>query len=111
MSYENLDRIFSALSDPTRRGMLAQLASGEANVSALAERYDMSQPAVSKHLRVLESAGLVSKTKQGRESIVRVDPRPIEEASTWIGRYARFWRLQFDAVDEYLQTQSTKGKT
>ncbi|MEO1246410.1 MAG: metalloregulator ArsR/SmtB family transcription factor [Pseudomonadota bacterium] len=111
MSYENLDRIFSALSDPTRRGMLAQLASGEANVSALAERYDMSQPAVSKHLRVLESAGLVSKTKQGRESIVRVDPRPIEEASTWIGRYARFWRLQFDSVDEYLQTQSAKGKT
>ncbi len=111
MNNENLDRIFAALSDPTRRGMLAQLASGEANVGTLAERYDISQPAVSKHLRVLERAGLVSRTRQGRESIVRVDPRPIEQASTWIGRYARFWRLQFDAVGSYLEAQKTRGSS
>lgn len=110
MNNESLDRVFAALSDPTRRGMLAQLAEGEANVGALAERYEMSQPAISKHLRVLERAGLVTRTRRGRESIVRIDPRPIEEANTWIGHYARFWRRQFDDVERYLEAKKKKKR-
>lgn len=105
MNEETLDQVFSALSDPTRRGMLAQLASGESNVRSLAEHYDMSQPAISKHLRVLERANLISREKRGRENIVRVDPRPIEGAVNWITLHAKFWRLQFDAVEDYLLAQ------
>lgn len=107
--YESqLDLVFSALADPTRRGMLAQLADGETNVGSLAEPYDISQPAVSKHLRVLERAGLIQRTRHGREHRIRVDPRPIEAAQTWIGHYARFWNRQFDAVDAYLKARSQK---
>lgn len=105
MNEHRLDLIFSALSDATRRGMLAQLAEGAANVRTLAEKYDISQPAISKHLRVLENAGLVSRTKQGRENLVRVDPRPIEEIQGWIGYYARFWKAQFDDVEVYLKAK------
>ena len=110
---DQLDLVFSALSDPTRRGMLEQLAAGETNVGTLAEPYEISQPAASKHLRVLERAGLIRRTRQGREHRIKVDPRPIEEASTWIGQYARFWKRQFDAVDAYLQArgQNQPGKT
>ena len=97
-----LDTVFSALSDETRRGMLAQLAKGEANISALAERYTMSQPAISKHIKVLERAGLITKSKRGREIIVRVNPAPMKEARDWISYYAQFWEDQFDAVEAYL---------
>lgn len=105
MNEESLNHIFSALSDPTRRGMLAHLAKGESNVRALTDLYQVSQPAISKHLRILERAGLVSRTKNGRESIVRVDPRPIDDITTWIGLYAQFWKLQFDEVEHYLLTK------
>ncbi len=111
MNKSRLDLVFSALSDPTRRGMLERLAQGETNVSTLAAPHDMSQPAVSKHLRVLERAGLIQRTRQGREHRIRVDPRPIDEASTWIGRYARFWRRQFDAVDAYLKARAAEART
>lgn len=112
MRQSQLDLVFSALADPTRRGMLEQLAGGETNVGTLAEPHDMSQPAVSKHLRVLERAGLIRRTRRGREHRIRVDPRPIEEASTWIGHYARFWKKQFDAVDAYLKARAqSEGKT
>ncbi len=103
MRTEPLDLVFAALADPTRRGMLEQLADGETNVGALAEPHEMSQPAVSKHLRVLERAGLIQRTRRGREHRIRVDPRPLEAASTWIEHYARFWNRQFDAVDAYLK--------
>lgn len=103
MNKNQLDLVFSALSDATRRGMLAQLALGEANISQLAEQYEMSQPAISKHLRVLDKAGLIKRKKKGREYLIRVNPEPIEEAQTWIGYYARFWKEQFDAVEDYLQ--------
>lgn len=108
MRTAQLDLVFSALADPTRRGMLERLADGETNVGTLAEPYDMSQPAVSKHLRVLERAGLIQRTRHGREHRIRVDPRPIEAASTWIERYARFWTEQFDAVDTFLKARSKK---
>lgn len=111
MQAAELDRVFSALADPTRRGMLEHLAeAGEANVSTLAAPYDMSQPAVSKHLRVLERAGLIQRTRHGREHRVRVDPRPIEQAGTWIAYYARFWKRQFDAVDAYLAARSRETR-
>ncbi len=105
-----LDLVFSALADPTRRGMLQQLAEGETNVSALAEPYAMSQPAISRHLRVLEEAGLIQRTRVGREHRIRVDPRSIEMASTWIGRYARSWEQQFDAVDTYLKAHGAAAR-
>lgn len=111
MHKSQLDLVFSALADPTRRGMLEQLAAGETSVGALAEPHDMSQPAVSKHLRVLERAGLIRRTRQGREHRIRVDPRPIEAASSWIGHYARFWKQQFDAVDVYLKARAQEAGT
>ncbi len=107
MNSENLDLIFGALSDTTRRGMLAQLSTGEANVSTLAKPYNISQPAISKHLRVLQKAGLIEKIKRGRENYVRALPAPAEQAGGWIAYYAKFWRQQFDDVEAYLQT--TKG--
>ena len=97
-----LDDVFMALSDPTRRGMLEQLAAGETNVTALGAPSDISQPAVSKHLRVLEEAGLIRRAKSGREHRITIDPRPIDHATTWIARYAHFWHQQFDAVEDYL---------
>ncbi len=103
-----MDLVFAALSDPTRRGMLERLAEGETNVGTLAAPYDISQPAASKHLRALERAGLIQRTRHGREHRIRVDPRPLQEASSWLGRYARFWNQQFDAVDEYLKAQAAK---
>ncbi|RNC80853.1 MAG: ArsR family transcriptional regulator [Phycisphaera sp.] len=100
---DRLNLVFAALSDPIRRGMLEQLAAGETSISRLAEPYDVSQPAISKHMRVLERAGLISRTKQGREHRIRVNTAPIEQARGWIGVYARLWKEQFDAVDEYLK--------
>ena len=82
MHGDQLDRVFAALADPTRRGMLERLADGETNVGTLAEPYDISQPAASKHLRVLERAGLIQRKRIGREHRIRIDPRPIEEAQT-----------------------------
>lgn len=105
---EQLDMVFGALSDPIRRGMLEQLAAGETSISRLAEPYDVSQPAISKHMRVLERAGLISRTKQGREHRIRVNTAPVEQARGWIGVYARLWKQQFDAVDEYLKTQKKR---
>jgi DNA-binding transcriptional ArsR family regulator len=102
MNKEQLDRVFSALADSTRRGMLAQLAQGEVNISHLAQQYDMSQPAISKHLKVLDRAGLIQKKKNGREYLIRVNPKPMEEAQSWIGYYAKFWQTQFNAVEDYL---------
>lgn len=105
MRSAQLDRVFGALSDPTRRGILEQLSEGETNVSTLAAPYNISQPAVSKHLRVLENAGLIRRTKHGREQHVRVETTPITEARNWITRYEPFWRRHFDAVDQYLKRQ------
>ncbi len=99
-----LDLIFGALSDATRRGMLAQLSEGETNISALAAPHKMSQPAISKHLRVLERAGLVQRIRRGRDHIIRINPEPAEEAGRWIAYYTQFWKQQFDRVDAYLKT-------
>ena len=103
-SSETLDAVFSALGDPTRRAILARLARGETSVSELAAPHDMSLPAVSKHLRVLESAGLVSKEKDGRGIQCSLDAGPLKSAADWIEQYRRFWDEQFDALADYLNS-------
>ena len=103
MNDAQLDRVFGALADATRRGMLAQLSNGETNITTLAAPYAISQPAISKHVRVLEQAGLIERTRRGREYIIRANPAPAEQARDWISYYAQFWQQQFDAVEEYLK--------
>ncbi len=103
MNELQLDRIFGALSDPTRRGILAQLSQGETNITSLAAPYKMSQPAISKHVRVLEKAGLIERAKRGREYIIQVNPAAAEQARDWIDYYAQFWKEQFADVEAYLK--------
>lgn len=98
----DLDRIFHALSDPTRRTLLASLAQGEQSVSALAAPFDMSLTAVSKHLRVLEAAHLVQRERRGREQRCRLVPEPLSEAWQWIDHYRQFWNDRLDSLDRYL---------
>ena len=97
-----LDRTFSALSDPTRRAILSRLAGGESSVGELAAPFNMSLPAVSKHLRVLENAGLLRRKKDGRVRRCRLNPEAMKEASDWIAFYRRFWEAQFDSLENYL---------
>jgi DNA-binding transcriptional ArsR family regulator len=106
-----LDSTFAALSDATRRGILARLATGEASVTELAKPYDMSLPAVSKHLRVLESAGLVRRIKQGRVQRCSLDAAPMKSAAAWIEHYRRFWDVQLDSLQRYLESSTPKETT
>ena len=106
-----LDSTFAALSDATRRGILARLASGEASVTELAKPYDMSLPAVSKHLRVLESAGLVTRRKDGRTQRCNLVAEPMKSAAEWIEHYRRFWEAQLDSLARYLEDSSHKEQT
>jgi DNA-binding transcriptional ArsR family regulator len=99
---ERLDRTFSALADPTRRAILARLATGEASVSTLAEPFDMTMPAVSKHLKVLERAGLVVRGKERQWRPARLEAGPLREVAEWTARYQRFWEERYDRLDEYL---------
>ena len=107
---QELDLVFGALANSTRRGMLIQLSRGEANVCTLAKAYEMSQPAISKHLNVLERAGLVERRKRGREQWVRVRPAKVEAVADWISFYTALWKQQFDAVDEYIKNARKKQK-
>ena len=106
----SLDTTFSALADPTRRAILARLASGEASVGELAEPFDISLPAVSKHLDVLETAQLITRKKDGQWRRCRLSPEPLRKASDWISRYRQFWEEQFDRLADYLeQTDPERG--
>ncbi|MEA5468693.1 metalloregulator ArsR/SmtB family transcription factor, partial [Spirulina sp. 06S082] len=96
------------LADPTRRAILARLAAGEASVTELAEPFEISLPAVSKHLKVLERAGLVTRSRSAQWRPVRLDAAPLQEASGWIDTYRRFWGLSRDRLDDYL-TRLQKG--
>jgi len=98
----SLDKTFSALSDPTRRAILRRLANGERTVTKLAEPFDVSLPAISKHLRVLEGAGLVMQEKDGRIRRCQLSAGPLQDAARWIERYRRFWEESFERLDEYL---------
>ena len=104
-SNPTLDRTFAALADPTRRAILARLALGEANVSELAAPFRMSLPAVSKHLKVLESAGLLLREKRGREYRCQLDPTPLQVGRAWLDEVRQFWDARLDALARYLEQE------
>jgi DNA-binding transcriptional ArsR family regulator len=106
----DLNRTFAALADPTRRAILAQLASGETSVTKLAEPFEMTLPAVSKHLKVLESAGLIVRGRQAQWRPCRLDAAPLRDVSEWVERYRRFWEESFDRLDAYLLELQTKER-
>ena len=99
---DRLDATFAALADPTRRAILARLASGEASVTELAEPFAMSQPAISRHLKVLERAGLVSRGRDAQRRPRRLEPKPLAQATVWLERYRRFWEHRFQRLDALL---------
>ena len=99
-----LDAVFGALADPTRRANLAQLAQGDRTVGELAAPFAMSQPAVSRHLKVLESAGLITRTRRATARLSHLEPEPLREASDWLARYRQFWEERFEQLDELLET-------
>jgi DNA-binding transcriptional ArsR family regulator len=105
-----LNRTFAALADPTRRRILEHLAGGERCVTDLARPYRMSLPAVSKHLRVLENAGLVRRRRDGRVHCLKLDAAPMKQASQWIDDYRRFWEESLDRLEEYLQKLQAEEK-
>jgi DNA-binding transcriptional ArsR family regulator len=111
---DQLSSTFAALADPTRRAILARLALGETSVTELAKPFEMSLPAVSKHLKVLEQAGLISRGREAQWRPCRLDARPLERAGSWIEEYRRFWEQSLDRLEEYLrkiENAKTKSKT
>jgi len=107
-----LDRTFSALSDPTRRAILKRLSAGGRTVSELQTPFDISMPAVTKHLHVLERAGLITRTRHGREKHVELVAEPLRAAGDWIERYRRFWETRLDSLGDFLdETTSPKPST
>ena len=103
MPATHLDTTFAALADPTRRAILARLTCGEATVKELAEPFAMTLPAVSKHLKVLEHAGLIARGREAQWRPCRLEVGPLKEAAEWIGGYRKFWEESFERLDEYLQ--------
>jgi len=110
MTPDRLSTTFAALADPTRRAILARLASGEAAVTELGEPFDMSLPAISKHLKVLERAGLIARGREAQRRPCRLEAAPLAEALDWIERYRRFWEERLYRLDAYLQQLKTKEK-
>jgi DNA-binding transcriptional ArsR family regulator len=113
MSPDSLNRAFAALADPTRRAIIARLASGEATVNELAEPFDMTQPSISKHLKVLERAGLISRGRAAQTRPCRLEAAPLREVANWVEMYRNLWEESFDRLDAFLQSTKptpTKGK-
>src|SRR3954469_5037784 len=108
MTPDRLDATFSALADPTRRAILARLASGEASVLDIAKPFDMSLPAVSKHLKVLERAGLIARGREAQWRPCRIEPAPLKEADDWLEEYRRLWEARLDRLDDYLKELQAK---
>jgi len=104
MQTERLDLVFGALADPTRRAILARLAEGDASVTELGAPFAISQPAVSRHLKVLERAGLVSRSRRATVRLSHLEAEPLRDADAWIERYRAFWDESFDRLDELLET-------
>ena len=102
MAADQLSLVFGALADPTRRAILTRLAEGEATVAELAAPFSVSQPAISKHLKVLEHAGLVSRTRRATARLSRLEAGPLREATTWLARYQRFWDESYERLDDLL---------
>lgn len=107
---EQLDRVFAALADPTRRAILARLARGEATVNELVAPFELSQPTISNHLKVLERAGLVSRGRDAQFRPVRLEAAPLASAAEWLGDYRRFWDESLDRLDAYVKEMATKEK-
>ena len=105
-----LDAVFAALADPTRRAILARLAKGDATVMELAEPFDMSQPAISKHLKVLERAGLISRGREAQRRPRRLEAKRLEEADTWLERYRKLWEANYQRLDTLLEQLKTQEK-
>jgi DNA-binding transcriptional ArsR family regulator len=108
---DRLSTTFAALADPTRRAILARLISGEASVSELAEPFQMSLPAVSKHLKVLERAGLITRGRAAQWRPCRLEAAPLKDAADWLEHYRRFWEESFDRLESYLSELQRKEKT
>ncbi|HEX4534207.1 MAG TPA: metalloregulator ArsR/SmtB family transcription factor [Rhizomicrobium sp.] len=109
MQTDHLSAKFAALADPTRRAILARLALGETTVSELAEPFEMSGPAVSKHLKVLERAGLIARGREAQWRPCRIEPQALKEVDDWIESYRRFWEERFDRLDDYLKEIQAKA--
>src|SRR5690349_4661011 len=107
---DQLSNTFAALADPTRRAILARLASGEASVTELARPFEMSMPAISKHLRVLERAGLIARGREAQWRPCRLKPAPLKDAAGWIEHYRRFWDESFDKLNDYLKEIQAEEK-
>src|ERR1700712_5381852 len=103
MTTDRLSQIFAALADPTRRAILARLADGEATVTELAEPFEISLPAISRHLKVLEKAGLISRSRSAQRRSRRLEADPLREATAWMERYRRFWDENFTRLDAHLK--------
>ena len=110
MSTDQLTTTFSALANPTRRAILARLAAGETSVMALAKPFKMSLPAVTKHLGVLQRAGLITRGREAQWRPCKLDAGPLKEASNWVEHYRRFWEASFDRLDDYLKELQKKEK-
>ena len=110
MTADHLSATFAALADPTRRAILARLAQGELSVKELAEPFDISPPAVTKHLKVLERAGLIRRGRQAQWRPCRLEAKPLREVADYVEAYRRFWEQSFDRLGDYLQELQTKEK-
>jgi len=110
MSPDHLDTTFAALADPTRRAILARLASGEASVTELAEPFAMSLPAISKHLKVLERAGLIARGREAQWRPCRLEAGSLKQAADWLEHYRRFWDQSLDRLEDYLRKLQTKRR-
>ena len=110
VSEGRLDAVFAALADPTRRAILARLASGQASVNELAAPFNMSQPAISKHLKVLERAQLISRGRDAQRRPRQLEARPLAEATEWLERYRQFWESSFQRLDDLLDEMKTKER-
>lgn len=110
MASDTLSVIFAALADPTRRAILARLASGEASVQELAQPFDISLPAVSRHLKVLATAGLIARGRDAQWRPCRLEAAPLEDVANWVEEYRRFWEQSLDRLDDYLKKLQAKDK-
>jgi DNA-binding transcriptional ArsR family regulator len=110
MTADRLTHTFAALADPTRRAILARLASGEASVTELAKPFDMSMPAISKHLKVLERASLIARGRDAQWRPCRLRAAPLKDIAEWVERYRSFWEESFDRLDEYLKEVNGKER-
>lgn len=111
MPTDPLSVTFAALADPTRRAILARLTQGEASVTELAKPFEMSLPAISKHLKVLERAGLITRSQEAQWRPCRLEANPLQDAASWIGQYRQFWEENLDRLDDYLTKLQAESQT